>query len=463
MNNNLELTSYIDKSRLNKRQYFKSLLDEAEKCGLADQYDCEKIATQLIELLWDICNTISEKGSSSMRAEEVEEISKSILYTVSVRLKKCASPEKALEKIKQESVETVFRQGKEEIRSMLTLARGKWAVIAKELFQTPNAFYKSTAIDGMKAFFQNYDMNIGAHKNIILCDYPLYLEDRDLEGIEFIGDYLSKFKCENRFLKSFESESVDALLCCLDPYFPGMGEKAVYRTVPVNLYSSVLACALGLALIGRSAQSLYLTKEQSEKIADMLYQKEYADIVRTLDAAAGTLCYEISADEELRLYIRQSVRKLAAEISKTPKNALSALFLAQSENEQTQSLTLEQCERMSDADFRALISQAQSCQSTHKKLTLLQESIKSADDFADAAYTLKLTKEEILSCIGALDVSQILSLLYFNSVKRCFDGEEYRSLSQAIGEYHNGLPEEYAKKLDVFLQAAQNAQNPFFT
>lgn len=438
MNSGIDEIRYIDENALKSDDYFKTLADEACKCGLLDGFDIERIQTQLIELLGGICVLQTEKGNSSMKIEDAEEISKSVMYTVSVRLKTQLTPEKGVKLLKDEPIEKLFEEGKGEISKLLTRARGKWAVITKQLFETKNCFYRSTIADGMKAFFQNYDCLTAAHKNIITCDYPLYLDGRKENGVEFICSYLEKFACENSFCLLFKSEKVHRLMCSLDKFLK-LGDfdfsKEIYCDIPVNIFEYVLSSSLGLELVGRSPLELDLTEAEVREIQKMLCRKDYGNIVRTLDAAAGKLCFDIGADESVRDYVRKSVRKLAHEVASGGKNAVSASFLSINDGIEVESVNFTNISKMSDSEFRFLAKQLSLCDSSEKKIALIGETVKSADDFADIAENAKLQKEEISACLQNLELSQIMLLLknYLSFQNRLSDKHE--SLSDVLKDY----------------------------
>ena len=102
MNNYLDLANKVDRSRLKEDDYFRTLVDEGTKAGILSEFDVEYIQVSLLEVLSEVCMSVTEKGNSSMRTEAAEEIAKSVIYTFSVAMKEYESPETALEKLKNE-------------------------------------------------------------------------------------------------------------------------------------------------------------------------------------------------------------------------------------------------------------------------------------------------------------------------------------------------------------------------
>lgn len=442
MENRIDILNPIDRNKLKQNDYFRSIVNEAAEKHLLSEFDVEKIQTELIEILHSVCMTACEKGHSSMKTEDAEELAASVMYTLSVILKKSVSPENAVERLKNERLEALFIEGRQETVSLLTKARGKWTVICKELFETENDFYISTIKDGIKAFFQNYNYEIAAHKNIITCDYPLYEEDRALNGAEFIYKYLCDFKCENSFLTKFPSENVHSLMLCLDEDLKKAGfpfEKGVYKRLPLNIFIYVFACVLALEFSGKDIYSLCLTEKDIKEITDELKNKSYIEAVSFFDSLTEKVCRIISADEEMKKYLHKCVRDLASEVTLIKDKTLTGVFLCRKEKEGF--FEADETERLSDSEYRFIISQLLTAEGEGRRLGILKESIKNAFDFADAVKDLSLTRKEIYSYLDGCDMAEKLRLFKrYNVFSFCLSDED-KELKGILEIYISSLEE----------------------
>lgn len=413
MEKSLNALNLIDKSRLKKDDYFKSLVNEAANNNILTEFHIEKIQTGLIELLNDVCLKMSEKGNSSLREEAAQEIADSIMYTLSVILKTSPTPESACERLKGERIEDLFFEGQQEIISLITRARGKWAVISKSLFETENIFYNLAIKENSKEFFQKYNYEKEAFETVSDFEYPLCADLSGITGIEYVYWYLTAFKIENDFLKKFPKENVHFLMCLLDDDFKKLGfvyEKAAYKNIPVNIFMYVFSCALALVYLKKDPFSLCLEKEDGEKINALFSEKDYTETVQLLDGLCGSLSYEIEASEEMRDYLRKAVRLLAFEISKGRKNALTSIFPVKKAEDEAFSFEAKEEKRLDDIEYRYLIAALEKCENRKKIIEAVKENFKNADDFSDAVKDLKLTKTEVLHCLDFLDKSQGLRL-----------------------------------------------------
>lgn len=451
MENRIDILNPIDKSRLKQSDYFRTLVSEAAEKQLLSDFDIEKIQTELIEILHEVCTGVCEKGTSSMRTEDAEEIAASVMYTLSVSMKKSSSPEGAVQRLKKESLAELFSEGRQEIVSILTKARGKWAVICKGLFEAENIFYTSTVKDGMKAFFQNYNYETASHKNIITCDYPLYEENRDLCGAEFIYNYLCSFKSENSFIKNFPPENVHALMLCLDEELKKAGfpfEEGVYKNLPVNIFVYVFAACLALEYVGKDIFTLSLTKEDVNIITAQLKDKAYSDTVMFFDVLADSVCRKLSLDEETGDYLKKAVRILSSEICSVKNNTLTGVFVCRNEGEKL-TFEAEKTEKLSDSEYRFILSQIVSADNEDKKLSLITECLNNAEDFADAVKDLSLSKVQIFSCLPSLDMAQKLRLFKrYNVFSYCLSDED-RFMKEVLESYISSLD---GKNRDIIMK-----------
>lgn len=442
MENRIDILSPIDRSRLKENDYFRTLLSEGAEKGILSPFDIEKIQTELIETLHAVCMSVCQKGNSSMKAEDAEEIATSVMYTLSVLLKEEHSPERALERLKNESLEALFYEGRKVLVSLLTRSRGKWAVICKRLFETENLYYSTTVKDGIKAFFQNYNYEIYAHKNIITCDYPLCIDERKTDGTEFIYEYLSAFVNENNFLLNFSKENVHSLMLCLDGDFKKAGlpfEECAYKSLPVNIFIYVFACALALEFSGKDIYSLHLTEKDVMKITRALQNKSYTEAVSFFDSLTERVCCIVTADEEMKKYLYKCVRALASEVSFTKEKTLTGIFLCEKEEEGF--FVADEKERLSDNEYRFIISQIISSEDEERRHKLLAESIKNAFDFADAVKDLSLSRKDIYSYLDVCDMAEKLRLFKrYNVFSFCLSDED-KELKGILEIYISALDE----------------------
>lgn len=265
---------------------------------------------QLLELLAQKCDEWTRGESSSLPAERAQDILTSILYVISLARKKPQG---------NTSVSELFERGLVCVQKKLFSCHMLQGRILKNLFNTPNVFYRSTIAGGISGFFQLYSPQFSAHEIHITADYPVCLGRPELEGVEFIEEYLSHIDAENAFCNLFDSMAVHRLLLGLSPD---------YAQLPVNIFEPVLLAALGLVMVGRLPSDLDLTAYDVLLLEDMFCGKTKGQIESALCTALNRLKIYLNVPERSIAYALACLPALATNIANASEhNALDKVFL----------------------------------------------------------------------------------------------------------------------------------------
>lgn len=297
-----ELAKYsgIDSLRLNRRQYFTSLLAEGQRLGLVSERDGARLQGESLTLLAERVQVWSRGESSSLPVEAAQELLASVLYAVSAALLTRAAPEQALADVLTLPLAQLYQEGQRCIQKRVQTARSLHRQLKRRLFDTPNVFYRATIIDGVEEFFKLYHPETAAQETHITADYPPFFGLPEAEGILFIEAYLHQVSHEDRFCRYFAPETVHKLLLGLD---------SGYAKTVMNLYAPVLTAALCCVLTDRPAAELHY---DSVQLAARLEDKTETEVTAMLADAAETLMRQLDCPGGLTAYIRRSVPPLAA-------------------------------------------------------------------------------------------------------------------------------------------------------
>ncbi|MGN1418237.1 MAG: DUF6179 domain-containing protein [Acutalibacteraceae bacterium] len=453
MNSN-ELSSFsaIDQSALHSDRYFESLMTAAQQCGLLSDDDMNRISTELLTLLYDVCYGIAQKGTSSVKVETAEDISNSIMYCISVRLKKCRTADEAAKLVKESKIETLYYDGLNEISAMLNSARAKYTYLKKNRLKTENIFFNDTVGEGIKAFFAHYDSKTAAHKSVILFDYPLYNKLPPLCGAEYVCVRIEQLVYENNFCVMFDAEKIHQLLCTVqtdDLSDRNHDGKPSYIEKPINIYSYVLAASLGLILCGKDPFSLQLQGYDVGMLEHTFRKKGYEQVLAVLNEAADKLFDCMELDENTRNYAAQSVRQLSNEIVLADARNVKHLFSAEYDSpEKTPQKRSGQ--RMSDEAFCLLIKQIEQSEHLSEKAQLISEHVKSAEDFKDVVIRANLNFEQVQFCVKKASKRLFLLLVH----KYCFmKNQDSKLISSAVHAVVDSMPEDKRKRLEEIVSS----------
>lgn len=284
---------------------------------------------QLLELLAQKCDEWTRGESSSLPAEKAQDIMTSIMYVISLasREQSASAGFDADESgttaamIQQDiiSVSELFDRGLVCVRKKLFSCHMLQRRILKNLFNTPNVFYRSTIAGGISGFFKLYSPQFSAHEIHITADYPVCLGRPELEGVEFIEEYLSRIDAENAFCRLFDPALVHRLLLSISPD---------YAQLPVNIFEPVLLAALGLIIAGRLPAVLDLTAYDVLLLEDMFCGKTKEQIESALKTALDRLTVYLDVPERSIAYAAACLPILAANISNAAEhNTLDKVFL----------------------------------------------------------------------------------------------------------------------------------------
>ena len=306
--NELERKRLIRPETLDPRSWFPSLCEQAAAAGLLAGDDIRRLQGELYALLAEASALWSNGRSSSIPAAEAQELLASIVYTIGIRLKACAVPDEAV-CLLQTPLKPLYEKGLAMIHRKVTAAGMLHKRLKAGLFQSPNVFWRETAVNGIDGFFRLYRPAVAAHETHITADYPTLAPRPMLDGIEFIERYLWAIDAENTFLCCFQPERVHILLCS------GLPD---YENTPVNLAEPVLAAFFGLACLGKPPEQLNLTAEDCRKLTEWFAGVRPAAI----ECECRRILDEWNGPAKALRYVNGALEVLSERISRAP----SAVF-----------------------------------------------------------------------------------------------------------------------------------------
>lgn len=318
--NNIVAIHLIDENRLDQRHYFKSLTEYAYFCGILTQNNIARLQSELLSLLAEQTERLTNGKSSSIPKEKAQELLSSAIFTIGLFLKSCDSADKAAEALRTASVRYMFDEGLEIVRNKMVISHRIQKKIAANLLKTPNVYYRSTIIDGINGFFKLYTPQFSALEIHITADYPTLAARPELDGIEFIEKYLRYIEAENLFCKIFDENDIDRLMRKVSPD---------YKNCPINIFESVLLCSLGLIISGKYPKFLDLTESDVKKLVILFSEKENNQISEILRNAVNELLNAERIPQKSMDYIYNCIPKLSVIIKNASKlNTLNKTFVS---------------------------------------------------------------------------------------------------------------------------------------
>lgn len=321
--NEIETISKIKREKLEERNYFKTLIEEAYFNQMLTDDDMINLQVQLLQLLDERIYQYNGKDSSSIRKEIVEEISDSNHYTIGIYLKTFKNPDEAIKTLKERGLKTVYQEGRKKIDKMLNIIRVMYIKVKQTKLNIKNDTYNDTIMGGIQGFLKIYDSDFKAQDMKITVDYPLYNNlIGKLDGVEFIKEYLSSLYLENQFCKKFSEEKIKYLL---------YGYSHDYQELIINIFEIILLEAIACKLVKRNIQDLTISTSELNEIYERFEDKEKTDIKNIIIKAYQDIIYEIQLDnQEHQKYIERNLDGIIEMIKNAIKQkTLDKLFIPQ--------------------------------------------------------------------------------------------------------------------------------------
>ena len=280
---------------------------------------------KVLSALWTLLSLQAEKysgaDSTSLPATRVQELLRSVLYTLSVAAE---ADGVQLEDALLNDAEDALRRGRDILARARVRGREAWGAACLEAVHVPNVFYSDT-LKSLGSFFARYDIYYSAHDIPCDIDYPLLCPvPETLCGISYVAEYIRRLRTEGRFVNGFPQDSARRLLAAAVPD---------YEDLMINICGPVLANAVGLALSGADVRALDISPEQRREAARLLEAAADEDpehgIERTVEKAASAACTALGLCSADTAYIREAARGLCPRMREAVRHGgLSNIFIS---------------------------------------------------------------------------------------------------------------------------------------
>ena len=401
MNKYISKYSINIEDSFNEDNYFKKLLITYYYNNLLNKSEVENILYKRFEVLKDQMTYYTKNESSSINIEDMEELLKSLDFTIGLYLKEIG--DKALKKLKEENLADIFTAGNKLIKTIFEKDKKLFEKIQRDKLKVNNYSYDDTINYGLTIFFKSYDDFFKAHIAPCDIDYQLAINYEEFRGIEYFHKYLSALDMENEFCLKFDVFNINELL---------KGYSNECEMLLLNIFELVLTNALGLGMCNKDPRELNISKMDREIIKNKLKTIDdinlYDELVTYLDKCFDELSIN---DSRIKSYSKEVIKKISMNIKISMSlNKLEEVFISFKE---TKEKYIEYIDgpKLSDEDFRKLSDEILTCDSPIEKIRLVGENIKSIDDLIDILNVECLFGEEYTMYFESLD-EVVIILLY---------------------------------------------------
>ena len=451
--NEIEISSLINESKLNSKEYFITLLNEGIFVGLIDEQKTMEIQNGCMLLLKEVIVARNGDFSSSIRIEKAQDLMASITYILGLALKDTSSHDEAVKKLKNTNIEDLYRQGLKRADILLKSSKLLYSKMLAKHINVNNIYYNSIFYKQIRLCLKKYNSEISANEIPISLDYPLCNPINDLIGIEYISKYVETLCYENEFCCKFSSESITRILSIYN--------KDFYE-LPINVFKQTLVVAIGCIMAKANPVDLYLSTFDLKNILMAVSKKTTDDIHATLNESISELFVTLKITKtSVRKYIISCLPSIAKEIYLLSQiNKLQLYFMIEkSTNNDDNNVCFSYNDRMSKNEYQEVLRKIIQIKDSRERATLIVKSITSIEDLIETIHEPSISNSDIECILGNMDVFSLAVL--FNKVSEQVDFDLLYvkiidSINSKINSMNNNQQELFKNSLNILRATPHN-------
>lgn len=227
----------------------------------------------------------------------------------------------------------------------------------------------------------------------------------DLQGIDFINEYLTRLLFENKFCNNFEKEKIIGILnsYCKD-----------YKGLLINIFEPVLTNVIGLDLVEADIFELEMKSYEREVLLYTFKNMTIKEIEEELIKAANNVCNKLKIVNNFEVnYVKMTALNLLPRIEEGIKNNnLANIFLSYKIEEDKLEDIFVDNKSMDDERLRKLIDEIRVCRFTSDKITIIHNEVKSLEDLVEILNNC-IWEDEVEELVNSLSKEEIEALKYY--------------------------------------------------
>ena len=398
---------------LDKNQYAISIIRECLRVSIIDENLLHKTQLEIAEILKELILKYTKNQSSSVQIEVAEKLIIAIWYTVDAYLLNFEEVEDCIKSIKNESINQMYKSGQFILKSRFKKARSLYEATIENKINTEIIAYDDTLLEGIKGFFENYNIEFEPHEMPGSIDYPLAFDDWSVQGLNYIENYLWNLYIENKVCRYFEEDDIKKIL---DYY--GKAYKIDYRDLLINSFEMTITNAIFSIMCRNSSGTLDISENQFKYVEEIL-KKLGKHISKLIDLVVDKLIKDLNIIDENEIsYIEKYKEDLIDRTLSAIKenNIKNILVITEEQEEPEKSFIIAEENRLDDKDFKIVVDEIIESRSIDSKIEIIKSKINSVKDFIDMLNSDCLFGEEFIDLFRSLSEVElvILSKIVFN-------------------------------------------------
>ncbi len=408
----------IEKERLSKTQFMISLLREGFSEGLIEKPVIDRIGLDMVLLLKELIIRYTKGESTSIKVDTAEMLMNSVCYSVDAGLADCSSPEECIALLKAKPLDEIYYAGIKKVTNCVEEIRGLVAEMNKIRLDIPIEAYNAT-IESIPTFFNGFNIMFAPHDSVASIDYPLVFDDWNVRGVYYMKNYIETLNLETKVCRLFDIEKIKSILKCY-----GRVYNIDYGKCLINIFELTINNAVFSVLSGHPTRQLLLSKEQFERLNNWLTTVAEPQLHSNIDEVFQTIIRELDIRvlEQIDYIMRYKDVFLAALKSSIKVNGLDKMIMCITEKplEHSNSVALEDGERLSERSFLSLLKELTKCKSAAEKADIIMSHVQCVDDFIDILESDCFYGDEFLevfSQLGDIELSILGKVVFYEELR----------------------------------------------
>lgn len=411
---NLQTKNYeFNINNIDKNQYYISIVKECIKANIIDNKVIYTTQLELGKLLKSIIMKYTRGESSSVTTETAEKLLIAIWYTIDTYLFTFDSIEDSIESIKNESLEKMYNEGKLILQDKFENTRKLYEKTIENKLDIEIIAYNDTLLDGMEAFFINYDIEFEPHEAPGSIDYPLAFDDWNVQGLNYIRNYLNNINIENRICNYFEQSSITNLL---EQY--GQMYHINYRDLLINVFELTITNAVFSIITNKDYKTLEITEDEFVYLEKNL-KNLGNNLIKLIDICVDKIINDFNIEDEDEVNYLEKYKKIIVNstVSGINNNNLKNILVITKKEERPKSrVIIEDVNNLDNEQFKNIIEDIIEVDNIFMKINIIKSKINSIKDFIDMLESDCLFEKEYTKLFESLtDIElSILGKFIFN-------------------------------------------------
>lgn len=445
MSNNNLTNININENNLIKNQYAISLLKECMDCKVINEREVYNIQQEISLILINLIKKYTNGQSTSVKTEVAEKLLLSIWYAIDAYVSKLENIEKRIVGLTSKNIKNIYLEGIKILEYDLLELEKFYELMKSRKLYTNSIAYNDTLME-LSGFFKNYSIKFEAYDIPVSIDYPLALDDMDIQGIYYVKNYIESIDIENRFCNLFKKKDREKLF-----YDYGITYKIDCDVILINLFELIINNSIFSTILGNESTNLKISEyefleKQFRNIYNHIFEGEikvYEEnnvvefieennsfdfndseeldkqstinekIVLLLEEAIDVLIERLNIEDEAMIkYIKAYEKIFIESVLSSIKSGTfkSMITVSKNESEPLEKYIVDDENKLDDDSFRAIFNAVLESTSIIEKIKIIKENINAKKDFIDILESECLFGDDYLMLFASLSEFELAIL-----------------------------------------------------